>query len=97
MFELFRLLFIVTVCFIFASPFLIFFIKVANRLPVAKYSYSQSFSPQIPVKKTKRVKTINTVSQNPIVNSAIKEFTLPDGSKIAIDSGKVELEEKRVF
>jgi len=58
---------------------------------------SPSYEPNVEVKAKPRSRRLDTVPVSQPVNSAIKEFTLPDGSKIAVDCGKVDIEEKKVI
>ena len=99
--------------FIVASPIILFFLafleNVFHSTPSAEPVRAVVHTPVQPVfaepvpvqvekpKKRKPKTPIHTVSPEPAVNGSIKEFTLPDGSKIAIDCEKVEMEEKKVF
>lgn len=102
MIELFRLIFIFTICFVILCPFLMFIIKVSNRFskPTFEYSRPKCINVQKSINVPSRSKSKRSININSSVlpsNPAIKEFTLPDGSKVAIDVGKVNLEEKQVF
>lgn len=96
------------IVFIIASPIILFLLAFLDSVfpstPSVEPLHVAVTAPveavAVPVEKPKKRKPktpIHTVSPEPVVNGSIKEFTLPDGSKIAIDCDKVEMEEKKAF